>query len=28
MRDLDKENKETCIQYLKNLNQLSKIYMN
>ena len=28
MRDLDKENKVTCIQYLKNLNQLSKIYMN
>jgi hypothetical protein len=28
MRDLDKESKVTCIQYLKNLNQLSKIYMN
>ena len=28
MRDLDVENKGKCIQYLKNLNQLSKIYMN
>lgn len=28
MRDLQQENKKTCIQYLKNLNQLSKIYHN
>ena len=28
MRDLDTDNKVACIQYLKNLNQLSKIYMN
>jgi len=28
MRELDTENKAKCIQYLKNLNQLSKIYIN
>jgi len=28
MRELQQENKKTCIQYLKNLNQLSKIYHN
>ncbi len=28
MRDLDTENKTKCIQYLKNLNKLSKIYIN
>jgi len=28
LRFLDKENKKKCVQYLKNLNQLSKIYNN
>lgn len=28
MRELQQENKKACIQYLKNLNQLSKIYHN
>ena len=28
MRNLQPENKKACIQYLKNLNQLSKIYNN
>lgn len=28
MRDLDVENRGKCIQYLKNLNKLSKIYTN
>lgn len=28
MRDLDVENRDKCIQYLKNLNKLSKIYTN
>ena len=28
MRELDTENKAKCIQYLKNLNKLSKIYIN
>ena len=28
LRDLDEDNKKQCLQYLKNLNQLSKIYNN
>jgi hypothetical protein len=28
LRDLNSENKQKCLQYLKNLNQLSKIYSN
>ena len=28
LRFLDEENKKKCVQYLKNLNQLSKIYNN
>ena len=28
LKELENENKDKCIQYLKNLNQLSKIYIN
>ena len=28
LRELNSENKQKCLQYLKNLNQLSKIYSN
>jgi len=28
LRDLDSENKKKCVQYLQNLNELSKIYNN
>ena len=28
LRQLDQDNKKQCLQYLKNLNQLSKIYNN
>ena len=28
LRELESDNKEKCVQYLKNLNALSKIYNN
>jgi flagellar hook-associated protein FlgK len=28
LRELNEDNKKKCVQYLKNLNQLSKIYYN